>query len=149
MLRMKGVRPVDLTAVPRQPRMHLRVHSQSGRLASFLPLPPHSSTFVGSWSCTMNARVRRVALIFCVLAVMAGQTTCRAEEARPPAGFRALFNGKDLSGWYGLNPHNLTGLDQTNIRFRKISPKLKATIANQVKHYFASTRNVAYVHTAF
>lgn len=30
----------------------------------------------------------------------------------PPEGFRALFNGKDLSGWYGLNPHQgpkLTG----------------------------------------
>ena len=30
----------------------------------------------------------------------------------PPEGFRALFNGKDLSGWYGHNPHqglNLTG----------------------------------------
>jgi hypothetical protein len=28
-----------------------------------------------------------------------------AAEPMPPAGFRALFNGKDLSGWYGLNPH--------------------------------------------
>jgi len=30
----------------------------------------------------------------------------------PPDGFRALFNGKDLSGWHGLNPHQglkLTG----------------------------------------
>ena len=30
----------------------------------------------------------------------------------PPEGFRSLFNGKDLSGWYGLNPHQgpkLTG----------------------------------------
>lgn len=28
-----------------------------------------------------------------------------AHEPMPPAGFRAIFNGKDLSGWYGLNPH--------------------------------------------
>jgi hypothetical protein len=30
----------------------------------------------------------------------------------PPEGFRSLFNGKDLSGWHGLNPHQgpkLTG----------------------------------------
>ena len=30
----------------------------------------------------------------------------------PPEGFRALFNGKDLSGWHGNNPHQglkLTG----------------------------------------
>ena len=29
-----------------------------------------------------------------------------------PEGFRALFNGKDLSGWHGCNPHQglkLTG----------------------------------------
>ncbi len=36
----------------------------------------------------------------------------RAAEPKPPKGFRALFNGKDLSGWYGWNPHGsakLTG----------------------------------------
>lgn len=32
--------------------------------------------------------------------------TANAEESTPPAGFRPIFNGKDLSGWYGLNPHN-------------------------------------------
>jgi hypothetical protein len=30
----------------------------------------------------------------------------RAVSAEPPAGFRAIFNGKDLSGWYGWNPHD-------------------------------------------
>lgn len=29
-----------------------------------------------------------------------------AQEPNPPAGFRAIFNGKDLTGWYGLNPHS-------------------------------------------
>src|SRR4051812_42121516 len=28
-----------------------------------------------------------------------------ADEPKPPAGFRAIFNGQDLTGWYGLNPH--------------------------------------------
>ena len=35
-----------------------------------------------------------------------------AEDPKPPAGFRAIFNGNDLDGWYGLNPHQsakLTG----------------------------------------
>jgi hypothetical protein len=30
----------------------------------------------------------------------------------PPEGFRTLFNGQDLSGWHGHNPHQgpkLTG----------------------------------------
>ncbi|MCA9054229.1 MAG: DUF1080 domain-containing protein [Planctomycetaceae bacterium] len=35
-----------------------------------------------------------------------------AASPSPPAGFRAIFNGKDLTGWYGWNPHTsarLTG----------------------------------------
>ncbi len=28
-----------------------------------------------------------------------------AADPAPPKGFRAIFNGKDLSGWHGLNPH--------------------------------------------
>ena len=35
-----------------------------------------------------------------------------AADPVPPKGFRSLFNSKDLSGWYGLNPHasaKLTG----------------------------------------
>ncbi len=28
-------------------------------------------------------------------------TTTQAQDKQPPAGFQALFNGKDLSGWYG------------------------------------------------
>ena len=34
----------------------------------------------------------------------------QAAEPTPPAGFRALFNGKDLAGWYGLNPHSVDKL---------------------------------------
>lgn len=30
--------------------------------------------------------------------------------AEPPAGFRAIFNGRDLSGWHGLNPHSVVKL---------------------------------------
>ena len=28
----------------------------------------------------------------------------------PPAGFTPLFNGKDLAGWHGYNPHSVTKL---------------------------------------
>ena len=31
--------------------------------------------------------------------------------ARPAASFRAIFNGKDLSGWHGLNPHSVAKLE--------------------------------------
>src|SRR5437762_10419167 len=34
----------------------------------------------------------------------------RAAEPSPPKGFRAIFNGRDLSGWHGLNPHSVARL---------------------------------------
>lgn len=33
-----------------------------------------------------------------------------AAEPVPPKGFRAIFNGKDLTGWHGLNPHTASRL---------------------------------------
>lgn len=35
----------------------------------------------------------------------------KAQDPVPPKGFRALFNGKDLTGWYGLNPHPVVKLE--------------------------------------
>jgi hypothetical protein len=34
-----------------------------------------------------------------------------ARADTPPEGFRALFNGRDLSGWHGLNPHSVVKLE--------------------------------------
>src|SRR5262245_60794133 len=34
----------------------------------------------------------------------------RAAEPKPPEGFRAIFNGRDLTGWYGLDPHKVVRL---------------------------------------
>ncbi|MDY0166468.1 MAG: DUF1080 domain-containing protein [Thermoguttaceae bacterium] len=34
----------------------------------------------------------------------------QAAEPVPPEGFRAIFNGKDLTGWHGLNPHSAARL---------------------------------------
>ena len=31
-------------------------------------------------------------------------------EPTPPKGFRALFNGENLNGWHGLNPHSAAKL---------------------------------------
>lgn len=33
-----------------------------------------------------------------------------ADEPTPPPGFRAIFNGRDLTGWHGLNPHSVVKL---------------------------------------
>ncbi|HWL10591.1 MAG TPA: DUF1080 domain-containing protein [Planctomicrobium sp.] len=34
-----------------------------------------------------------------------------AETPKAPEGFQVLFNGKDLTGWYGLNPHSIAKLE--------------------------------------
>ncbi len=33
-----------------------------------------------------------------------------AADPAPPAGFRAILNGRDLTGWHGLNPHGVEKL---------------------------------------
>jgi len=38
-------------------------------------------------------------------------TFLHADDPVPPQGFRALFNGKDLTGWHGLNPHAVAKLE--------------------------------------
>ncbi|MGE0757684.1 MAG: DUF1080 domain-containing protein [Pirellulaceae bacterium] len=44
-----------------------------------------------------------VAVLF-VGSILAGFSASARAEVKPPAGFQALFNGRDLTGWYGL-PH--------------------------------------------
>lgn len=43
----------------------------------------------------------------CLLSLALFATSSIAAEPLPPAGFRAIFNGRDLTGWYGLNPHSI------------------------------------------
>src|SRR5258708_29858224 len=38
-------------------------------------------------------------------------TPLQAADPAPPDGFRAIFNGQDLTGWYGLNPHAVAKLE--------------------------------------
>ncbi len=49
-------------------------------------------------------------LLFTLIAGLADSPLSPAAD--PPEGFRAIFNDRDLTGWYGLNPHDgakLTG----------------------------------------
>jgi len=56
--------------------------------------------------------------------------TAKAGESSPPAGFRPIFNGKDLSGWYGLNPHN-----GARLRGEQKEANLKQQRAEFPKHW--------------
>ncbi len=46
----------------------------------------------------------------CASFLLTALVALSAAEPKPPAGFRPLFNGRDLTGWHGLNPHSVTKL---------------------------------------
>ena len=56
----------------------------------------------------------------------------RADEPAPPKGFRTLFNGKDLAGWHGWNPHASAKLT---------SEKLDANLRQQREDFPKHWRN--------
>ena len=57
-----------------------------------------------------NHRLLSVAVLF-ALGLPSLALPGDASEPEPPKGFRALFNGTDLSGWHGLNPHSVARLE--------------------------------------
>lgn len=62
---------------------------------------------------------------FCTLALVAGlAVTASAENNVPPEGFKPLFNGKDLSGWYGWGTQDPTD-------FWNMTPEKKAEYKKQ------------------
>lgn len=75
----------------------------------------------------MNRTMQMLAL---VLVILPTGTAPRAGEPKPPAGFRAIFNGKDLTGWYGLNPHN-----GASLKGEKKDANLKQQRADFPKHW--------------
>ncbi len=58
----------------------------------------------------MKLRPRSSLLAAALLAFCLAPLTQAADPVTPPDGFRALFNGQDLTGWYGLNPHSVVKL---------------------------------------
>ncbi len=69
-------------------------------------------------------------LILPVLLVTLVCSSLHAADPAPPTGFRALFNGKDLTGWHGLNPH--TGAKLTG---EKKDANLKQQREDFAKHW--------------
>ena len=54
---------------------------------------------------------RSISAVFAALCLLSIAPGLRASDPTPPEGFRAIFNGKDLAGWHGLNPHNVVKLE--------------------------------------
>ncbi len=68
--------------------------------------------------------------VFLAAALAISSTLCRADDPAPPKGFRAIFNGKDLTGWYGWNPHTTAKLTG-----EKLEESLKAQRAEFANHW--------------
>lgn len=58
----------------------------------------------------MRRTVQRILFFTCAITCFGMPAINRAAEPAPPEGFRAIFNGRDLTGWYGLNPHGIEKL---------------------------------------
>lgn len=58
----------------------------------------------------MITKTRHFLFLFAVAILLAPSGNCQSAEPKPPKGFRAIFNGKDLTGWHGLNPHRVVKL---------------------------------------
>jgi len=74
--------------------------------------------------------MKRIPLLTLALLSLATLSTLHAAAPSPPSGFRALFNGRDLAGWHGWNPHasvKLTG--------EKKDANLKQQRADFPKHW--------------
>ncbi len=58
----------------------------------------------------MSRVAARCFALFVFLQLISFSPFATAAEPQPPEGFRAIFNGTDLSGWHGLNPHQVAKL---------------------------------------
>lgn len=58
----------------------------------------------------MRNIVHPVLFITVAVSGLAPMQLSRGAEPSPPEGFRAIFNGRDLAGWHGLNPHSVAKL---------------------------------------
>ena len=74
----------------------------------------------------MNHSLGKTLLVLFVTFGVADLGTSHADEPQPPKGFRALFNGKDLTGWHGWNPHQSAKLS---------GEKLEANLAQQREEF--------------
>ncbi|MEO1984868.1 MAG: family 16 glycoside hydrolase [Fuerstiella sp.] len=68
-------------------------------------------------------------LLVTVIAIVTS-VTASADDPKPPAGFRAIFNGDDLDGWHGLNPHQ-----SAKLKGEKKRENLEAQRAEFSKHW--------------
>ncbi len=78
-------------------------------------------------------RLRLLSLVAAALAVASLPAPPASGKDEPPKGFTALFNGKDLSGWYGLGHHD----PRATMTFAEWRRRFAKDQADFVKHWRA------------
>ncbi len=74
-----------------------------GLVGGHVPAPPFSRQLLTLGEIdTMHARIPIVVIVAVTAAAARGAEPERFQPVRQPAGFTALFNGKDFTGWHGL-----------------------------------------------
>ena len=85
----------------------------------------------------------KIAALFpAMVLILISPCSLRADDPVPPKGFKALFNGKDLTGWIGLNPHDVDKLEG-----EKRAEKLKQMRDEFPKHWSADQGELLNVGT--
>ncbi len=77
--------------------------------------------------------IRRTALSALLLSMLVCSAATAQEDNKPPEGFTALFNGKDLSGWHGeqtMSPAKLAAMTE-----EERAEKLKAWQEDAEQHW--------------
>jgi hypothetical protein len=77
--------------------------------------------------------VRRFCLLMGLMLGLPGSLLQAEEHNVPPAGFEALFNGQDLSGWHGMghfDPRKLAAMSD-----EERAQKREADMANMLEHW--------------
>jgi Domain of Unknown Function (DUF1080) len=65
------------------------------------------SALLAAFFISQFTPMKRSLLLSAAVAICSIALTAHADDPATPKGFRALFNGKDLTGWNGWNPHDL------------------------------------------
>ena len=85
-------------------------------------------------------------LRYLLLIYLISSTVCALQAAEPPEGFEPLFNGRNLAGWYGDNPHQTrkaedrtTAIEASQVDFHKHWWVENGELVNDGKGPYATT----------
>ena len=91
-----------LNSVVFRPIIHFLAANYQARYTKEIHFQPYLPSLVNS--------MHLVRFLSLALALFLCLNHLSAADPAPPAGFTPIFNGQDLKGWHGLNPHSIAKL---------------------------------------